>query len=133
LPGLLWRIGGAAPMQIHLLKSKIHQANVTDASPDYEGSLSIPSDLMAEAGLVPYERILVGNIANGQRFETYAIPGDPGGGRFVLNGATAHRGRPGDRLTIMSFAWVESPRADGWKPRVIVLDQANRIVNRRGL
>ena len=120
-------------MQIHLLKSKIHQARVTEASLDYEGSLTIPSDLMAEAGLVAYERILVGNLANGRRFETYAIPGEPGSARIVLNGATAHRGQPGDRLTIMSFAWVDPDQAKDWTPRVIVLDQENRVARRRGL
>jgi aspartate 1-decarboxylase len=119
-------------MRIHLLKSKIHQASVTEASLDYEGSLTIPSDLMSEAGMVPYERILVGNIGNGQRFETYAIPGPNGSGQIILNGATAHRGKPGDRLTIMSFAEVEAESAAEWSPRVIVLDAGNRISNRRG-
>ena len=62
-------------MQIHILKSKIHRAQVTASSLDYEGSLAIAADLMDEAGLLPYERILCGNMANGARFETYAIPG----------------------------------------------------------
>jgi aspartate 1-decarboxylase len=65
-------------MQVHLLKSKIHRAQVTGANVNYEGSLTIPRDLMEKASLLPYERILCGNMANGHRFETYAIPGDPG-------------------------------------------------------
>ncbi len=119
-------------MLIHLLKSKIHRASVTQASLDYEGSLTIPRDLMEKCGLQAYERILVGNLANGQRFETYAIPGPAGSGAVVLNGATAHRGRPGDRLTIMSFAAVDAAEARDWQPRVLVLDATNRIVTERG-
>src|SRR6058998_843712 len=88
-------------MQVQILKSKIHRAQVTAASLDYEGSLTIASDLMELAGLWPYERILCGNLANGERFETYVIPGEHGSGAIVLNGATARLGKVGDRLTIM--------------------------------
>lgn len=120
-------------MQIHLLKSKIHRATVTAASLDYEGSLTIDQALMAKVGLLPYERILCSNMANGQRFETYAIVGPAGSGQIILNGATAHRGKPGDRLTIMSFAAVTPEEAAGWQPRVVVLGESNRIVNERGI
>jgi aspartate 1-decarboxylase len=120
-------------MQIHLLKSKIHKARVTAGSVDYEGSLTIPADLMDKVGLVPYERILVGNMANGARFETYAIPGQVGSRHFALNGATAHLGKPGDALTIMSFALADASQAPAWTPRIIVLDSQNRIVSERGL
>jgi aspartate 1-decarboxylase len=116
-------------MLIHLLKSKIHRAQVTGASVDYEGSLTIAEDLMDQAGLRPYERILCSNIANGQRFETYAITGERGSGAIVLNGATAHLGRVGDRLIIMAFTEVEEARAHGWKPRVIVCGETNNVVN----
>ena len=71
-------------MHVHILKSKIHRAQVTAASLDYEGSLTIASDLMELAGLLPYERILCGNLANGERFETYVIPGERGSGAIVL-------------------------------------------------
>jgi len=119
-------------MQIHLLKSKIHRAGVTAANVDYEGSLTIDQDLMEKAGLCPYERILCGNIANGERFETYAIPGERGSGAIVLNGATARLGKVGDRLTIMSFTEVDERRAKTWKPRVIVLGRKNAVVDERG-
>ena len=119
-------------MQIHLLKSKIHRAQVTGASQDYEGSLTIAEDLMEKVGLLPYERILCGNLANGQRFETYAIKGERGSGAIELNGAVAHLGKIGDRLTIMAFTEVESTKAEKWKPRVIVLGKKNRIINERG-
>ena len=115
-------------MTICLLKSKIHRACVTGASVDYEGSLTIAADLAELVGLRPYERILVGNMANGERFETYVIYGDAGSGTIELNGATALLGKPGDRLTIMSFAWIDATDAAGHVPAVIVLDAENRVV-----
>src|SRR3989442_536969 len=118
-------------MQIHLLKSKIHRAQVTGASLDYEGSLTIAVDLMEKAGLLPYERILCSNLANGQRFETYVIQGERGSGLIELNGAVARLGKIGDRLTIMAFTEVDSAEAKHWKPRVIVLGKKNRIINQR--
>jgi aspartate 1-decarboxylase len=120
-------------MQVHLLKSKIHRAQVTDAHVDYEGSLTIAADLMEKVGLFPYEKILCSNLANGQRFETYAIPGERGSGQIVLNGATAHLGKPGDRLTIMSYTTAEAVLAKKWQPQVIVLGQNNVILHERGI
>lgn len=120
-------------MQIHLLKSKIHRACVTDAHLDYEGSLTISSDLMEKCGMVVHERILCSNMANGARFETYVIAGKPGAGEIVLNGAAAHLGQAGDRLTIMSYALVDADQASSWIPRVLVLNEKNEIVNERGI
>ncbi len=120
-------------MLVNLLKSKIHRAQVTAADVDYEGSLTIAADLMEQAGLQPYERILCGNMANGERFETYAIAGPRGSGAIVLNGATARLGKAGDRLTIMSFAAVDEKAASKWKPRVIVLGPKNAVVRQRGI
>ena len=110
-----------------LLKSKIHRAAVTGASVDYEGSLTIAADLAERVGLRAYERILVGNLSNGERFETYVIYGAAGSGVIELNGATAHLGKPGDRLTIMSFTWLDAAAANAHKPAVIVLDEHNRM------
>ena len=118
---------------VHLLKSKIHRAYVTAASLDYEGSLTIDRGFMEKVGLFPYEKILCSNLANGARFETYAIPGDPPSGQIILNGAAAHLGKPGDRITIMSFTEIDSLKADAWNPRVIVLGENNLIVNERGI
>jgi aspartate 1-decarboxylase len=120
-------------MNVQLLKSKIHRAKVTAANVQYEGSLTIAEDLMERVGLLPHERILCGNLANGQRFETYAIPGARGSGQIILNGAVAHLGKVGDRLTIMSFASVDARRAKKWQPRVIVLDADNQVAETRGL
>ncbi|MBX3733137.1 MAG: aspartate 1-decarboxylase [Verrucomicrobiae bacterium] len=119
-------------MLVHLLKSKIHKATVTAASVEYEGSLTIDETLIAAAGLVPFERILCSNMSNGARWETYVIRGPAGSGAIELNGAVAHLGRPGDRVTIMAFTQVKVAAAAGWEPRVIVLGEGNRVVNERG-
>lgn len=118
-------------MTLQLLKSKIHRATVTDANINYEGSLTIDHSLMDQVGLLPYERVLCGNMGNGERFETYAIAGERGSGSIILNGATAHLGKLGDRLTIMSFAQLKKNEISGWKPKVIVLNENNTIITRR--
>ncbi len=120
-------------MLIHVLKSKIHRAAVTGGKLDYEGSLTIDRELMDRVGLIPYERILCSNMANGERFETYVITGERGSGAIVLNGAAARLGKVGDRLTIMSFTEVEASKARKWKPRVIVLGKNNQVVTERGV
>jgi aspartate 1-decarboxylase len=111
-----------------LLKSKIHRAQITDASLDYPGSLTIAEDLIEKSGLFTYEKILCTNMANGARFETYVIKGPRGSGAIELNGAAAHCGKVGDRLTIMSFTEVEAAEAKTWKPTVIVLGEKNVII-----
>lgn len=120
-------------MLISVLKSKIHRAQVTAASLDYQGSLTLAEDLMARVGLLPYERILCSNLANGQRFETYAIPGPAGSGEIRLNGATAHLGKIGDRLVVMSFIQLDPAAAAQWQPKIIVLGDGNAVISERGL
>jgi aspartate 1-decarboxylase len=115
-------------MDLILLKSKLHRATVTGASLHYEGSMTISEDLARMAGLLPYEKILVGNMGNGERFETYVIYGESGAGQIQLNGATAHLGKIGDRLTIMNFASYSAVEAAGHKPRVVVLDERNHVL-----
>jgi aspartate 1-decarboxylase len=115
-------------MQLTLLKSKLHRATVTGASLHYEGSMTISQDLAERVGLLPYEKILVGNMGNGERFETYVIYGEAGTGQIQLNGATAHLGKIGDRLTIMNFGSLSEQEAVGHKPRVLVLNEKNEVV-----
>jgi aspartate 1-decarboxylase len=115
-------------MELTLHKSKLHRATVTGASLHYEGSMTISQDLAEMAGILPYEKILVGNMGNGERFETYVIYGEPGTGQIQLNGATAHLGKIGDRLTIMNFASYSAVEAVAHKPRVVVLDEQNHVV-----
>lgn len=120
-------------MQICLLKSKIHRATVTGGDVNYEGSLTISGDLMDKCGLREYEKILCGNMANGERWETYAIRGEPGKGEIIMNGAVAHLGKKGDLLTIMNFASFTEAEAGNWQPQVIVLGKDNKIVEERGI
>ena len=120
-------------MHVYLLKSKIHRARVTGASLDYEGSLTIAEDLMEKVGLLPYERILCSNLANGARFETYVIKGRRGSGAIELNGAAAHLGKVGDKLTIMSFSEVSASKAKKWKPKIVLLGQKNKVARHSGI
>ncbi len=115
-------------MQLILLKSKIHRATVTGASLDYEGSLTVSADLAQLVGLIPHEKILVANLSNGERFETYAIYGPARQGIIELNGATAHLGKIGDRVTIMSFARVTPEEAAVHRPLILVLNEKNVVV-----
>lgn len=114
-------------MMIRLLKSKLHRARVTGGDVNYEGSLTISLDLMEAVGMLPYEKVLVGNMANGERFETYAIPGPRGKGEIVLNGGTALLGKKGDLLTIMTFADIPAADAPAHEPRKATLQEGNRL------
>ncbi len=118
-------------MGITLLKSKVHRAVVTGASVDYEGSLTIDVELMKMVGLLPFEKILVSNICNGGRLETYAIPGEPGKRQIELNGAAAFLGKIGDRVTIMAFATLTPEEAASHTPRTVLLGESNQVLDRR--
>ncbi len=118
-------------MEITLLKSKIHRATVTDSNVAYEGSITIDENLLEAVGICLYEKVLVGNITNGSRFETYAIKGKKGSGIVCLNGATAHLGKIGDILTIFTFAQVTEEEISSHKPRMIRLDKANQIIHKK--
>lgn len=117
-------------MQVNLLKSKILRAKVTDCSLQYERSLAIDSELMQAVGLLSYEKILVGNINTGSRFETYAIPAAPGSRTIVLNGAAARLGQTGDLLVILAFTYVPIEATQQWRPKVVVLGTDNQILKR---
>lgn len=117
-------------MELTVLKSKIHQAKVTGVDMNYEGSIVIDSALMEQAGLVAFEKVLVANISTGGRFETYVIPGEAGSGTVALNGATARLGQMGDRIIIFAFARMSGEEASSFRPKIIQLDENNRIVRR---
>lgn len=110
-----------------LLKSKIHRATVTDANVNYEGSISIPTDLMKAADLWDGEKVLVTSISNGARLETYVIPGKNKSGEIVINGAAAHLINTGHVVTIM--AWAQSKKKV--KPLRILMDEKNRVVSKK--
>ena len=110
---------------VSLIKSKIHRATVTEANLEYVGSVTIDRDLMERAELLPGEKVHVWNVANGQRFETYAMPGERGSGVICINGAAAHRARKGDKVIIVSFVLTDEPV----EPRMILVDDQNRFVS----
>ena len=115
-----------------MLSGKIHTARITQCEVDYEGSLEIDPELLAEAGILPYEKILVANRDNGSRLETYAIPGKPGSRTFCLNGPAARCGKVGDVVTIMAFSLCSEEEAKNMSPTVIVLDEKNEIKLKKG-
>ncbi|MFZ0429094.1 MAG: aspartate 1-decarboxylase [Acidobacteriota bacterium] len=110
-----------------MCKSKIHRATVTAAELHYPGSLTIDAELMEAADIVPYERVQVVNISNGARLETYAITGERGRGDIRLNGAAARLGQPGDLIIIISYAMLEDSEARRHQPRIVHVDEHNRI------
>lgn len=107
------------------LKSKLHRALITDANVDYEGSISIPLDLMERADLWEGEKVLVTSITNGARLETYVIPGASGSGQIVVNGAAAHLINTGHRVTIMAFGLSDQPVV----PHRLLLNGQNEVVS----
>jgi len=111
-----------------MLRGKIHRATVTGAERDYEGSITIDSDLLARARILPYERVDVWNVTNGERFTTYALAGPPGSGTVCVNGAAAHKAHTGDQVIIACFGNMTSAEARRWKPRIVFVDHANRPV-----
>lgn len=116
-------------MHVEMVRAKLHHARVTGADIEYVGSITIDIDLLAAVRMHPYEKVLVVDIENGARFETYIIPGDPGSRVIQVNGAAAHLVNQGDRLIVLAFALIDYPPPEGWQPRVIVLDAENVIAS----
>jgi aspartate 1-decarboxylase len=114
-----------------LLKAKLHQARVTHAELEYEGSCAIDAALLDAARIQEYEQIQIYNLANGERFITYAIRAEGGSGIISVNGAAAHRARPGQRIIICAYAQLEAQEARGFRPTLVYLDAANRITRIR--
>jgi aspartate 1-decarboxylase len=118
-------------MQITLLKSKLHQARVTHAELEYEGSCAIDGRLLEAANIREYEQIQIYNLGNGERFTTYAIRAQEDSGIISINGAAAHRANPGDRVIICTYAVLSQQEAAVFKPTLIYLDADNRIKEMR--
>jgi len=114
-----------------LLKSKIHRVAVTDCELHYEGSCAIDEDLLDAADLAENEQVHIWNVNNGERFVTYAIRGQRGTGMISVNGSAARRAAVGDLLIIAAFAQVEEARVKGFEPRLVFVDQGNRIKEQR--
>ncbi len=115
-------------MLIKVLKSKLHRARVTDSKLHYPGSIEIDEDLIKAAGLIPYEAVTVADLNNGNRLETYVVPGEAGAGRIVILGAAAQLIKAKDIIIIFAYAHCTPEEAKELVPKVVVLDEKNRIV-----
>jgi len=114
-------------MQRYMLKSKLHRATVTDANLHYEGSITIDEGLMNASDILPYEKVDIYNVSNGERFSTYVIRGERDSGVICLNGAAAWKAKKGDIIIIASYALVDDSMIQGWRPACVFLDDKNRI------
>jgi len=118
---------GKKIMLVHMLKSKVHRATITETCLAYEGSLTLDPVLMEAAGMLVYEQVQVLNINTGARFETYLIEGERGGGAVCLNGAAARLGEPGDLCIVLTYADMDAETAKAYRPKIVHVDGKNRI------
>lgn len=109
-----------------ILRAKIHSATVTESNLSYEGSITIDEAIVKKAGMLPYEQVMISNLNNGERFETYVIPGKKG--EICLNGPTARKGIVGDKIIIFCYGYFEDDKLKGFKPTIIRLDEKNHIL-----
>jgi aspartate 1-decarboxylase len=116
-------------MLIKMLKSKLHRARVTETRLNYPGSILIDAGLMKAAGIIPYEGVLIADLNNGNRVETYAVPAPAGSGEVIVLGAAAKRMKKDDIVIIFSFCYCTNAEARKLKPKVILLDKSNKIIN----
>lgn len=114
-------------MLIHILKSKIHRATITESDLNYIGSITIDENLMEAANIIEYEKVTVVNNNNGARFETYVIRGERGSGTICINGAAARLVEKGDIVIIMAYTTMEMEEAKTFKPAVIFPDNSNKL------
>jgi aspartate 1-decarboxylase len=114
-------------LQLRMLKGKIHRARVTGADLNYEGSIEIDASLLDAAGIIPFEQVDIWSITSGDRFSTYALPAPRRSGVIALNGAAARRVQSGDEIIIAAFAFVNEKEASSWKPKVVFVDEKNRV------
>jgi len=114
-------------MLLKILKGKIHRAVVTEADLDYVGSVTVDSDLLESAGILPHEAVEIYDITNGARLTTYALRGEPGSGTLCINGAAAHLVKKGDLVILCAFAMMDAFEAETFQPRVVLVDKKNAI------
>lgn len=114
-------------MRRQMLTAKIQRATITDADLNYEGSLTIDKEILDAVDMRPYERVMVYNINNGERFDTYAIEGEPGSGVIGLNGAAARKGLVGDLIIIVTYASFSEEELSNYSPKIVLLNKSNKI------
>lgn len=111
-----------------MLRSKIHKATVTESNIAYDGSLTVDETLLHAAGIGLYEQVMVSNMNNGERFETYVIPGKKDSGIICLNGPTARKGTVGDEIIIFCYGYYTEEEFKGFSPKIVRVDKENRII-----
>jgi aspartate 1-decarboxylase len=111
-----------------LLRGKIHMATVTESNLAYEGSITIDEGILEKVGILPYERVMISNMNNGERFETYVIAGKKGSGEICLNGPTARKGAVGDKVIIFCYSYCDETEIKNFKPRIVRLGPGNKII-----
>jgi aspartate 1-decarboxylase len=116
-------------MRLNVFKSKIHRATVTHADLEYEGSVTVDSDLLDAAEILPYEAVHIWNVTRGSRLMTYALPGPRGSGAICINGAAAHLNQPGDLVILATFAEMSREEARDYQPIVVRVDAQNRKID----
>ncbi|HKI50314.1 MAG TPA: aspartate 1-decarboxylase [Desulfobacteria bacterium] len=119
-------------MQKIMLAAKLHRATVTDRNIEYEGSIQIDEALMEEVGISSYEQVHIYDINNGNRLITYVIPGERGSGIISVNGAAARLVERKDRIIIAAYGMIDENKSDDYQPRVLLLDESNKVVERQG-
>jgi aspartate 1-decarboxylase len=118
-------------MLLKMLKAKIHRAHVTETRLHYPGSILIDSALMKKTGILPYEGVLIANLTNGNRFETYAVPAPANSGQIIVLGAAARRAKKNDIIIIFSFCYCSEKEARKLKPKVVLMDERNKIIDKK--
>ncbi len=118
-------------MFLEMMQAKIHRAVVTEANLNYIGSITIDETLLTAVGILPHQKVQVLNINSGARFETYALAGEPDSGIITVNGAAARLAQPKDIIIIISYAWMDEKEAARHQPKVVFVDEYNRIIDAR--
>lgn len=111
-----------------VLRAKIHMATITDSNLAYEGSITVDERILKAAGILPYEQVMVSDLNNGERFETYVIPGKAGKGDICLNGPTARKGVVGDKVIIFCYSYFDKAELKDFRPKIVRLDSDNKII-----
>jgi aspartate 1-decarboxylase len=114
-----------------MLRAKIHMATVTGSHLEYEGSITIDRAVLEKAGILPYEQVMISNLNNGERLDTYVIPGRRNSGVICLNGPTARKGAVGDRIIIFCYGYYQDNELNKLKPRIVYLNPKNRIIRKK--
>ncbi len=114
-----------------MLRAKIHMATVTESNIAYEGSITIDETILKDAGMLPYEQVMISNVNNGERFETYIIPGKKNSGKICLNGPTARKGVVGDRVIIFCYSYFTDTEMQDFRPKIVHVNASNRIVRKK--